>query len=73
MGHRGVAVVIFLTGLPLAYHSCRYNLDLDLITRGSGGRGSFSLGSVFLAARVCLSLIAQIAEQIDHLRFMPPR
>jgi purine-cytosine permease-like protein len=28
---------------------------------------------VFLAAGVCLSLIAQIAEQIDYLRFMPPK
>ena len=26
-----------------------------------------------LAAGVCLSLIAQIAEQIDYLRFMPPQ
>src|SRR6201996_5856444 len=169
------AVVIFLTGLPLAYYAARYNLDLDLITRGSGfgyygsvvtnvifatftfiffalegsimaqglqlglgiplwigyavstviifplvvygmsllsklqlwttpiwlilmvlpfvyllishpdsvstffayqgekGQGSPSLGSVMLAAGVCLSLIAQIAEQIDYLRFMPPR
>ncbi|MDT7686398.1 MAG: hypothetical protein QOG57_6708, partial [Pseudonocardiales bacterium] len=30
------AVVIFATGLPLAYYAARYNLDLDLITRGSG-------------------------------------
>ncbi|MFB7268192.1 purine-cytosine permease family protein, partial [Streptomyces nojiriensis] len=30
------AVVIFLTGLPLAYYGARYNIDLDLITRGSG-------------------------------------
>lgn len=169
------AVVIFATGFPLAYYACRYNLDLDLITRGSGfgyygsvvtnvifatftfiffalegsimaqglklglhiplwigyatstliifplviygmkvlsklqlwttplwlflmvlpfayliirhpgsvsaffdyrgqdGHRSFSMGSVFLAAGVCLSLIAQIAEQIDYLRFMPPR
>ena len=29
-------VVIFLTGLPLAYYAARYNMDLDLITRGSG-------------------------------------
>src|SRR3954463_12419349 len=29
-------VVIFLTGFPLAYYAARYNLDLDLITRGSG-------------------------------------
>ncbi len=169
------AVVIFLTGFPLAYYAARYNLDLDLITRGSGfgyygsvvtnvifatftfiffalegsimaqglelglgvplwlgyaastiiifplvmygmsllsklqlwttplwlllmvapfvyllishpesvaqffayqgenGEGAVNLGSVFLAAGVCLSLIAQIAEQIDYLRFMPPK
>jgi purine-cytosine permease-like protein len=168
------AVVIVLTGFPLAYYAARYNLDLDLITRGSGfgyygsvvtnvifatftfiffalegsimaqglqlGLGvplwlgyaastviifplviygmkvlsklqlwttplwlilmvipfayllishpesinSFftyrgqddvapNVGSALLAAGVCLSLIAQIAEQIDYLRFMPPR
>jgi purine-cytosine permease-like protein len=169
------AVVIFATGFPLAFYAARYNLDLDLITRGSGfgyygsvvtnvifatftfiffalegsimaqglqlglgiplwlgyalstliifplvvygmsllsklqlwttplwlilmvapfayllishpdsvaaffayqgenGEGATSLGSIFLAAGVCLSLIAQIAEQIDYLRFMPPR
>jgi purine-cytosine permease-like protein len=169
------AVVIFLTGFPLAFYAARYNLDLDLITRGSGfgyygsvvtnvifatftfiffalegsimaqglnlglhvplwlgyavstllifplviygmkvlstlqvwttplwlvlmvlpfayllishpesidsffaykgedGNGATSLGSIMLAAGVCLSLIAQIAEQIDYLRFMPPR
>ena len=169
------AVVIFLTSFPLAYYAARYNLDLDLITRGSGfgyygsvvtnvifatftfiffalegsimaqglylglgvplwlgyavstiiifplviygmkvlsklqlwttplwlvlmvipfvyllvshpesvdtffayqgedGNGATNLGSIMLAAGVCLSLIAQIAEQIDYLRFMPPR
>jgi purine-cytosine permease-like protein len=168
------AVVVVLTGFPLAYYAARYNLDLDLITRGSGfgyygsvvtnvifatftfiffalegaimaqglelglgiplwlgyalstvlifplviygmkvlsklqlwttplwlilmvlpfaylvishpeSVGSFfeyrgeddqsaSVGSALLAAGVCLSLIAQIAEQIDYLRFMPPR
>lgn len=30
------AVVIIATGLPLAYYAARYNIDLDLITRGSG-------------------------------------
>lgn len=30
------AVVIMLTGLPIAYYAARYNIDLDLITRGSG-------------------------------------
>jgi purine-cytosine permease-like protein len=168
------AVVVVLTGLPLAYYAARYNLDLDLITRGSGfgyygsvvsnvvfatftfiffalegsimaqglqlGLGvplwlgyllstvvifplvvygmtvlsrlqvwttplwlvlmvipfgyllvahpesidaflayrgeddrSPNVGSALLAAGVCLSLIAQIAEQIDYLRFMPPK
>ncbi len=169
------AVVIFLTSFPLAFYAARYNLDLDLITRGSGfgyygsvvtnvifatftfiffalegsimaqglnlglgvplwagyavstiiifplviygmkvlsklqlwttplwlilmvlpfvyllvshpesinsffayqgenGNGATNLGSIMLAAGVCLSLIAQIAEQIDYLRFMPPR
>ncbi|CAM3350848.1 purine-cytosine permease family protein [Tsukamurella hominis] len=30
------ALVIVLTGYPLAYYAARYNIDLDLITRGSG-------------------------------------
>ena len=168
------SVVIFATGFPVAYYGARYNIDLDLITRGSGfgyygsvvtnvifatftfiffalegsimaqglklglgiplwlgyaastliifplvvygmkvlsslqvwttplwlllmaapfaylvishpdSVGQFfayrgqhdtapSAGSALLAAGVCLSLIAQIAEQIDYLRFMPPR
>ncbi|TDD21560.1 hypothetical protein E1218_20745 [Kribbella turkmenica] len=168
------AVVIFATGLPVAYYAARYNIDLDLITRGSGFgyygsvvtnvifasftfiffalEGSImaqglelglhiplwlgyavstlvifplviygmkvlstlqvwttplwlilmvlpflylvvshpdsvstffdyrgendegtNVGSMLLAAGVCLSLIAQIAEQIDYLRFMPPK
>ncbi|MEV7544074.1 allantoin permease [Streptomyces sp. NPDC089915] len=169
------AVVIFVTGFPLAYYGARYNIDLDLITRGSGfgyygsvltsvifasftfiffalegsimaqglklglglplwlgyavstlmviplvvygmkalsrlqvwttpiwlllmvgplvylvaedpgtvgrflsyagtdGDGAVNAASVMLGAGVCLSLIAQIGEQIDYLRFMPPR
>ncbi|MFJ2743250.1 purine-cytosine permease family protein [Streptomyces sp. NPDC087440] len=30
------AAIIFVSGIPLAYYAARYNLDLDLITRGSG-------------------------------------
>ncbi|WP_409493135.1 purine-cytosine permease family protein [Amycolatopsis sp. cmx-11-12] len=168
------AVIIFVTGFPLAYYAARYNLDLDLITRGSGfgyygsvitsvifasftfiffalegsimaqgldyavglplwlgylvstlviiplviygmkvlaklqswtnplwlllmvaplvflivkdpgsverwlsheGRngGGLSTAAVMLGAGVCLSLMGQIGEQIDYLRFMPPR
>ncbi|MCX4640531.1 allantoin permease [Streptomyces platensis] len=169
------AVVIFVTGFPLAYYGARYNIDLDLITRGSGfgyygsvltsvifasftfiffalegsimaqglklgfglplwlgyvlstfmviplviygmkalsklqvwttpiwlllmvgplvylvvtdpgtvhtflaytgahGGGGVNTASVLLGAGVCLSLIAQIGEQVDYLRFMPPK
>lgn len=169
------AVVVMATGFPVAYYSARYNIDLDLVTRGSGfgyygsvvtnvifatftfiffalegsimaqglelglgiplwlgyaastlvifplviygmkvlstlqvwttplwlvlmvapfvylvvshpesvgqffayqgenGGTGFDLGSTLLAAGVCLSLIAQIAEQNDYLRFMPPK
>jgi purine-cytosine permease-like protein len=169
------AIIIFATGFPVAYYGARYNIDLDLVTRGSGfgyygsvvtnvifatftfiffalegsimaqglklglhiplwlgyamstliifplvvygmkvlstlqvwttplwlilmvapfiylvirhpdsvasffayqgekGKGPLNLGSILLAAGVCLALIAQIAEQVDYLRFMPPR
>ncbi|GAC1619245.1 MAG: hypothetical protein NVS4B5_10780 [Vulcanimicrobiaceae bacterium] len=30
------AVIIFLTGMPIAYYSARYNIDMDLLTRGAG-------------------------------------
>ncbi|MGJ8522338.1 hypothetical protein R84981_001023 [Carnimonas sp. R-84981] len=30
------ALVIFLTGLPIAFYCARYNIDLDLLTRGAG-------------------------------------
>ena len=175
LGIAVAAVIIFVTGFPLAYYAARYNIDLDLITRGSGfgyygsvitnvifatftfiffalegsimaqglelglgiprpvgylvstlmviplviygmkvlsklqvwttpfwlilmvipiaylvlthptsvgsffayggesGDSSLNFASIMLAAGVCLSLIAQIAEQIDYLRFMPPK
>lgn len=43
------AVVIFITALPLAYYSARYNLDLDLVTRGAGFGyyGSVITGIIF--------------------------
>ncbi|MDQ8953921.1 allantoin permease [Acinetobacter rudis] len=30
------ALIIFITGIPLSYYAARYNIDLDLITRGAG-------------------------------------
>ncbi|RAE88069.1 hypothetical protein DN545_40820, partial [Burkholderia multivorans] len=36
LGILTAAIIIFLTGWPLAFYAARYNLDLDLITRGAG-------------------------------------
>src|SRR3954447_5040280 len=30
------AVVIFVTGVPIAYYSAKYSIDMDLLTRGAG-------------------------------------
>ena len=30
------AATIFLTGLPISYYSAKYNIDMDLLTRGAG-------------------------------------
>nr|WP_313422423.1 allantoin permease [Moraxella sp. CTOTU49803] len=30
------AIIIFLTGIPLSFYAARYNIDLDLISRGAG-------------------------------------
>lgn len=30
------AVVIFVTGIPIAYYAARYSIDMDLLTRGAG-------------------------------------
>lgn len=30
------AVVIFVTGIPISYYSAKYNIDMDLLTRGAG-------------------------------------
>ena len=31
-----VGLIIFCTGLPIAYYAARYGLDMDLLTRGAG-------------------------------------
>ncbi len=35
-GILAAALVIFLTGIPIAYYSAKYNVDVDLLTRGAG-------------------------------------
>ncbi|MCB1804055.1 MAG: histidine kinase, partial [Candidatus Competibacteraceae bacterium] len=31
-----VSLIIFITNLPIAYYASRYNIDMDLLTRGAG-------------------------------------
>jgi hypothetical protein len=31
-----VCSIVFVTNLPIAYYSSRYNIDMDLLTRGAG-------------------------------------
>ena len=31
-----VSVLVFLTGIPIAYYAARYGVDMDLLTRGAG-------------------------------------
>ncbi|WP_163809364.1 ATP-binding protein [Pseudodesulfovibrio sp. JC047] len=31
-----LGIVIFLTGIPIAYHASKENIDIDLLTRGAG-------------------------------------
>jgi len=64
--------------LPFAYlaisHPSSFSTFMSFSggTDGKAGHG-VSFAGTMLAAGVCLSLIAQIAEQIDYLRFMPPK
>ncbi len=31
-----VSIIIFLTSLPISYYAAKYNIDMDLLTRGAG-------------------------------------
>ncbi|WDF33236.1 hypothetical protein PTW37_15520 [Arthrobacter agilis] len=49
------SVIIFFVGLPIAYYAARYNLDLDLIARGSGfGYYGSSITTVIFAIFTCI-------------------
>lgn len=46
-----VGLVVFLTGLPIAYHAAKHSIDLDLLTRGAGfGYIGSTLTSLIYAA-----------------------
>jgi purine-cytosine permease-like protein len=45
------AVIIFVTGVPISYYASRYNIDMDLLTRGAGfGYIGSTLTSVIYAS-----------------------
>lgn len=45
-----VGAIIFLTGIPIAYHAARHNLDIDLLSRGAGfGYLGSAVGSLVYA------------------------
>lgn len=60
--------------LPLAYLLIKEPESVSTFMAYSGQNGEgVNFASMMLAAGVCLSLTAQIAENIDYLRFMPPK
>lgn len=60
--------------IPLLYLVWREPDSVDNFLSWSGTEGAGpNLASMMLASGVCLALTAQIAENIDYLRFMPPK
>ena len=67
-------VWLILMVVPVAYLVISHPDSVQTFLGWTGDSGAgVNFASAMLAAGVCLSLIAQIAEQIDYLRFMPPR
>ena len=69
------SAVIFLTGAPIAYYSARYNLDMDLLTRGAGfGYIGSTVTSVIYASFtfIFFALEASIMAQALDLYFGLP-
>ncbi|HQN13112.1 MAG TPA: ATP-binding protein [Quisquiliibacterium sp.] len=71
-----VGLVIFLTGLPIAYRAARHGLDMDLLTRGAGfGYLGSTLTSLIYAGFtfIFFALEAAIMAQALELWFGMPR
>ncbi len=67
-----VAAIIFLTGIPIAYYSAKYNIDMDLLTRGAGfGYLGSTLTSVIYASFtfIFFSLEGSVMAQALNLYF----
>ncbi|MGC5221941.1 purine-cytosine permease family protein [Micromonospora sp. DT81.3] len=69
------SIVIFVVGLPIAYYAARFNLDLDLIARGSGfGYYGSSITTVIFAVFTCIffALEGAIMAQGLHVAVAVP-
>ena len=74
-GILAAAVVIFLTGIPIAIYCARYNVDVDLLTRGAGfGYLGSTLTSVIYASFtfIFFALEGSIMAQAFQLYFGIP-
>ncbi|MCC6554514.1 MAG: response regulator [Polyangiaceae bacterium] len=68
-------LIIFATGVPITYYSARYNLDMDLLTRGAGfGYIGSTVTSVIYASFtfIFFALEASIMAQALELYFGLP-
>jgi signal transduction histidine kinase/purine-cytosine permease-like protein len=69
-----VGTIIFLTGLPIAYYAAKYNIDIDLLTRGAGfGYIGSTITSLIYASFTFIffalesAIMAQALELYFHL------
>lgn len=70
-----VAAIIFATGIPIAYYSAKYNVDMDLLTRGAGfGYYGSTLTSLIYASFtfIYFSLEGSVMAQALQLYFHIP-
>lgn len=69
------SLLIFLTGLPITYYASRYNIDMDLLTRGAGfGYFGSTITSLIYASFtfIFFALEAAIMAQALELYFGLP-
>jgi purine-cytosine permease-like protein len=74
-GILAAATIIFLTGIPIAYYCAKYNVDVDLLTRGAGfGYLGSTITSVIYASFtfIFFALEGSIMAQAFNLYFGIP-
>lgn len=70
-----VGIIVFLTGLPISYYGSKYNIDMDLLTRGAGfGYMGSTITSLIYASFtfIFFALEAAIMSMVIELYFDIP-